>query len=216
MKFFKKEQQVTDLALEYLTASAECVQCAQHALDDYLHQRFDQAQSTYQRVDTLETKADNLRRDIGDLLSSGAYLPLIRGDIYSLIEACDRVPNAAESCVAFFVSEHPEVPEAYVLPLQNLVRVGYSIFAPLQKAVTAFFTSAEDLEEIKEAYTEITKLESEVDDMEWELTINLFQSDLDLARKQHLKKALDRITHLSDKAEDAADLLHLLAVKSVL
>ena len=50
--------------------------------------------------------------------------------------------------------------------------------------------------------------ESSVDEMEWELTRQIFTSSLEYAHKIHLKLCLDNIVEIADRAEDAADGLY--------
>ena len=48
-----------------------------------------------------------------------------------------------------------------------------------------------------------------------DLTTAVFDSDHDLSVKLHLRMAIQRIVHISDRAEDAGDQLGLVAVKSI-
>jgi predicted phosphate transport protein (TIGR00153 family) len=215
MKIFKKEQKVVDLALEYLEVSTQCVASGEQAVSSYLAGKLGSASEIRQDVRQLEARADELRRAIGDMLYSGAYLPLIRGDIYSLVDCFDRVPNAAEACATFFISERPDVPDEYVEAFRDILGTSFGTIHPLREAVKEFFDPKGRLEDVRAHTVKTSVEESIVDDSEWELTNAIFDSPLDLARKLHLRKALERIVHVSDRAEDAGDQLGLVAVKSV-
>ena len=148
--------------------------------------------------------------------NSGAYLPLLRGDIYSLIDSLDRVPNAAEACASFLLSERPAIPDEFKDRFQAVARASLGIIEPLHEVVRAFFKPKGKIDAIREQHKSVGVRESEVDQLEWDLTVAVYDSSLDLAVKHHLKKALDRIVHVSDRAEDWADQLELVALKSVL
>ncbi len=216
MKIFKKENEVVELAMEYLEASEKCVKTAEKAVFDYLSGDLRSAEELQKRVRFLESEADDLRRSIGDKLYSGAFLPLMRGDIYSLIESIDRVPNAAEACSTFFMGEKPAIPDQFKAPLQEITAESFGVMKELSKAIKGFFKPKGKTEMIREHAKQVGIQESVVDEKEWNLTLAIFgDSSLELGAKLHLKKALDRIVHISDRAEDSAEALGLVAVKSV-
>ena len=62
---------------------------------------------------------------------------------------------------------------------------------------------------------EVSLKESEVDKIEWDLTKAIFTSPLDYAHRIHLKLCLNSIVEVSDRAEDAADHLELVTLKTV-
>ena len=55
----------------------------------------------------------------------------------------------------------------------------------------------------------------EVDEIEEEFTRALFASDLEMAKKLHLKQMLRDLVHITDVTEDAADALDVVAIRSV-
>lgn len=216
MKFFKKEKHVSDLALAYLETVEECVATAENSVLDHLAGRRDTANTLRVRAGELESAADELRRNIGDTLFSGAYLPHARGNIYSIIDQLDGVPNAAEACCAFFTNQNPEIPDDLRPSFETLVRLSCSTVEPLGKAVRRFFKPKGKPEDIREHATLVGIRESEVDQLEWTLTERVFSSaQLDLARKMHLKRAIDRIVSLSDRAEDAAERLEFVSLTTI-
>jgi uncharacterized protein Yka (UPF0111/DUF47 family) len=56
-------------------------------------------------------------------------------------------------------------------------------------------------------------MESELDEVEWQLSQRIFSTELDLAHKMHLRQLIDVIVAISDIAEDAAEVLETLVVK---
>lgn len=217
MKIFKKEHEVADLALEYLETATQCVASGKESILAYLGGELDVASTAQKATAELETTADAQRRAIGDRLFSGAYLPLIRGDIFSVIEQLDKMPNAAESGSRFFLGEKPNVPAAFHQQFLDVADISFRVMAPLRKAIKAFFKPKGDIEKIRANAQEVGVLESRVDEMEWDLTVAIFENtELDLSQKRHLKTALGHVVHISDVAENVADRLELAAMKSVL
>lgn len=217
MNIFKKEHEVADLALEYLETATKCVASGKESVLAYLAGDMESASTTQKASSEQESTADAERRAIGDKLFSGAYLPLIRGDIFNVIDQLDTVPNAAESCSRFFLGEKPHVPEAFHQQFLEITELSFSAMRPLRKAVKAFFKPKGDIEKIRTNTSEVGVLESKVDNLEWDLTVAIFESnEIDLCQQRHLKEALFHIVHLSDVAENVADRLDLAAMKSVL
>jgi predicted phosphate transport protein (TIGR00153 family) len=216
MKIFKKEGEVADIALEYLDAAERCVATGSEAILEYLSGDMSRQEELQRKVNDMEAEADRLRRAIGDKLFSGAYMPLMRGDIFRLIESIDRVPNAAEACCTFFYSERPHVPEEFREAFIEITRESFGEFEELKKAVKRFFKPKGKMDSIREHVEAIGTHESEVDEKELTLTLAIFDSSaLELGVKLHLRKALSRIVELSDRAEDCGDHLILIALKSV-
>jgi len=217
MKIFKKEKEVADLALDYLDIATRCVTKGETAVLAYLKGEMAEASAAQKEASELEAEADAARRTIADRLFSGAYLPLMRGDIHSIIESLDKVPNASEACSGFFLSEKPEVPEEFRERFIDVTRESFGSMVNLRKAIKAFFKPKGDIEKIRKNAREVSILESRVDDLEWNLTTAIFEcKEIDLCHRRHMKVALDKIAHLSDVAENVGDRLELAAMKSVM
>ena len=61
----------------------------------------------------IETQADLIRHEIRNKLYYGAYMPLLREDIYKLVECIDMVANSAEKCCDFFLNQRPVIPDFF-------------------------------------------------------------------------------------------------------
>ena len=108
MLIFKKEKAVIELIFRHIDKSAECVQATLDSVRAYVADHDSDSTAAVRLVNSLESEADTLLREIREMLYSGAYLPQIRGDIYRLMSAIDRVSNKAEDCFDYF---HYQVPE---------------------------------------------------------------------------------------------------------
>ncbi len=84
MKSFKKEKEVVNLAMEYIDTVQACITTAEAAVIAHLKGDLQAVADLCPQVAQLESMADNVRRSIADKLFSGAYMPLMRGDIYNI------------------------------------------------------------------------------------------------------------------------------------
>jgi predicted phosphate transport protein (TIGR00153 family) len=185
MAVFKKEKEVIRLILSYLDEVEECVLEALKGIELYLKGDVNKAKALARETRSLETRADLIRYEIRDKLYSGAYLPLLREDIYKLVESIDKVANAGEACSNFFLNQRPIIPES--LNPQFLAAVQESIIEPLKEAVICFLEGECPVETVREFAKDVGNRESEVDKIEWDLTKAIFVSSLDHGQKMHLK-----------------------------
>jgi predicted phosphate transport protein (TIGR00153 family) len=212
--FFRREKEVIDLILKHLNTVEECLTTAMETIETYLKGEIPEAKALALKVDGIETEADFVRYTIQDKLYSGAYLPMIRGDIYNLVERIDRVCNAAEACCDFFLDQRPEIPEELKPQFLQVAKESFGIFVPLKEALENYLGERAKVEVIREKAKQVGIVESEVDKLEWDLTREIFTRSLDWGHKVHLRLCLDTIVEISDRAEDAADRLELAVIKS--
>jgi predicted phosphate transport protein (TIGR00153 family) len=193
----------------------ECLSTAARTVELYLQGDTEEARILVREVRDMESEADLIRRDIGDKLYSGAYLPLLREDIYRLVDRIDRVANAGETCCRFFLNQRPVIPEELKADFLTVSQESLGTIVSLRLAVQCFFKGECRIDVVREHTREVANEESDVDKLEWDLTKAIFTSTLDHSQKIHLKLCLDSIAEVSDRAEDAADQLELAALKSM-
>ena len=99
MMLFKKEKEVIELILKHLDAVEESLQSGIKTIECYLEDNISEAKILGRKVRSLESEADIVRYNIRDKLYSGAYLPLLREDIYKLIESIDKEIYKIPRCI---------------------------------------------------------------------------------------------------------------------
>jgi len=215
MALFKKEKEVIELIIKHLDVVEDCAQASLKAGEFYLQADISQAKIHSRKSRSLESEADLIRHDIRDKLYSGAYLPLLREDVYKLVESIDKAANAAEACCDFFLNQRPAVPKEMKSPFLAVTRESLGIIVSLKLAVLCYLKGDCKIETVRDHTREIGLQETRVDKLEWDLTKEIFISELDFAHKLHLKLCLDSIVEVSDRAEDAGDQLELATLKSM-
>jgi len=209
---FKKEKEINRLILKHLDSVCNCLQLALETVKDYLSDNLEESKSLALRVDKCETETDSILRDIMSRLYSGAYLPSLRSDIFHLIQYLDSVANAAEACCDFFLDQRPGIPEDMKTRFLSIMEKSIASCTPLGESVSLFFKN-KDIEAIQEKAKEVGMMESVVDKEEWDITRDIFKTDLDYGHKIHLKQCLESIVTISDRAEDTSDQLQLIIIK---
>lgn len=212
---FKKEKEVISLIQKFMDIVVNCLNLADISSNAYLSGDIAEAKKIARQVDTAEGDADLIRHEIRDKLYSGAYLPLLREDIYKLVESIDKVANASEACCDFFLNQRPNIPESFIPYFKKVIRESLGVREMLRDAVSCYLKGDDQVKAVREHAKAVGLKESEVDRLEWDLTKQLFTSDLDFCHKLHLKECLNAIAKVSDRAEDSADQLELVTLKTM-
>jgi predicted phosphate transport protein (TIGR00153 family) len=213
--FFKKEKEVIELIIKHLELVEDSLKTGIRTIEFYLDDNISEAKVLGRKVRSEESEADIIRYDIRDKLYSGAYLPLLREDIYKLIESIDKVANAGEACCDFFLNQRPVIADEMKPAFVEVVRESLEIIDNLKLAVLCYFKGECKIETVREHTKEVGMQESRVDKLEWDLTKAILTSPMDLAHKLHLRLCLESIVEVSDRAEDAGDQLELATLKSM-
>ncbi len=215
MLLFKKEKEVIELILKHLDLVEQSMKTGITTIEFYLQDNIGEAKIGARKVSSVESEADIVRYNIRDKLYSGAYLPLLREDIYKLIESIDKVANACEACCDFFLNQRPTIPQEMKPLFLEVARESLGIIDNLKLAVLCYFKGECKIEIVREHTKEVGIQESRVDKLEWDLTKAIFISSVEFGQKNHLKLCLDSLVEASDRAEDASDQLELATLKSM-
>lgn len=216
MFLFKKEKEVAELLIKHLETVEECLMTGIKTIQEYLSENIEEAKTLAKKVDAIETRADLIRYEIRDKLYAGAYLPRLREDIYRLVECVDNVANAGEKCCDFFLNQRPVISEELKVMFTTVVQESLGIIKPLKNSIKCFLSEECTIEVSRQHAKEVGMKESDVDNIEWDLTKEIFTlADLDFSRRIHLKLCLNAISEVSDQAKNAADQLDLVILKSM-
>lgn len=162
------------------------------------------------RVNKLESEADDLRRDIETQLYSNTLIPDSRGDVLGLIETADQLLTQFEGSLWAFSIEKPEIPDNLRPGFKKLTNMVVKAADELGLGARAFFRSPHDVP----AYNHKVQLyEKEADILSTALKRDIFDSDLELSRKLHLREFVETIDGIADMAEDVADRLAIYSIK---
>ena len=215
MILFKKEKEVIELILKHLDVIEDAIKSGLKAVEFYLDANISEAKVWARKTRSTESEADLIRYEIRDKLYLGAYLPLLREDIYKLVESIDKVGNAAEACSDFFLNQRPLIPDEMKPHFLEVSKESLGVIDPLKLAILCYFQGDCKLETVRDHTRDVGIQESTVDKLEWDLTKEIFTSKIDFAHKTHLKLCLNNIVEVSDRAEDAGDQLELATLKSM-
>ena len=216
MILFKKEKEVLKLIEKHADKVDECMSTTLSTLQAYLKNDIVNAKKLARQVDNLESQADLIRHQIRDRLYMGAYMPILREDVYKLVEGLDMVANVAEKCCDTFLNQRPVIPDLFQKDFLTIIIASTGVIKPLKHALLCYLKGLCPMEVSRQHAKDVGMVESNVDSMDWDLTKKIFLSDLRHSHKLHLKICVEHIVDLTDKAEYAADYLELVALKTMI
>ena len=163
-----------------------------------------------QHVSEIESRADELRRDIQRRLYVETLLPESRGDVLELLENSDEILNACESAMWQFLIEKPDFNEEVSGELTKLVDTVVSSVDALVSALRAFFRGEPS---ISDHMHKVIFYETEADKINHHVLALVFEGESDLSYKNQVRHFVLHIDSIADIAEDVADRLAIFALK---
>lgn len=166
------------------------------------------------QVRASESRCDNHRRAIHSHLEAGTFLPDFRSDIFDLVDRVDRVLNQMEDIVIYVSTAYTTFPNSLSGLFDEIVQRNISCVRNLADALDLLLI---DLKASTERAKAVEVDETEIDTLERDIYRGIFRDESDaitLGRKLLLKDFVCGVCAVSNRAEDAADRIALLAIKN--
>lgn len=180
-----------------------------YALAAFENGEMDLFSSKKDTVDSLEKKADRLRREIEEDLYSGAFLPISRSRILDFSENVDKVADIAEDTAKMLVFiDRKQVPD----DLLTLLREGVERASESVKLLVEGLEDIENPDKVRDIIRMIRAEEHECDELANHAYAIVYQGPSEAVRLHILCKLIEFVSDLSDLAEDASDALSLIVL----
>ncbi|HID38459.1 MAG TPA: DUF47 family protein [Calditrichaeota bacterium] len=208
---FKSTRELEARIDEYLDAVSQGVLVFKEGVKNYIKKEHESFQDRIKRIDDLEAKADNLRRNVENRLYQHSLIPEHRGDVLGLLENMDDVIDTAKETMNQFDVEKPYIPEEFENHYIELSEMAVDAADAIVLASRAFF---KDIKAVKDHLHKVYFYEKEADRLSDRIKRKVFASDdLELCQKFHLRYFALHIDTLADKAESVADRLSIYTIK---
>ncbi len=162
------------------------------------------------QVSELESRGDELRRAVETEMYAQTLLPESRSDVLELLERLDEILNLLEQALWYFDIEKPEIPDELNEQFGMLIDSSVAAVEALGLATRAYFRDAPS---INDHLHKVRFYESDGDETLTKLKRAIFDDDMDLAQKLHIRLFAEGIAEISDMAEDVADRLVIFSIK---
>jgi predicted phosphate transport protein (TIGR00153 family) len=200
------ESQV-DQFLDLITKGTLCMRAA---IQSYLGGDDEDFQSRLELVSDYEKKADELRRSTQSMIYTYSLIPESRADVLGLLENLDSVIDRAKQVVQEFDVQEPDVEVGYFDLYLQVTNKSVKAVEQVVDAARAFFRNESRM---RDCINKVDFYEGEADRAGFRLKKQIYQSDLDLARKHHLRYFADALESLSDIAQEVSERLTIASIK---
>jgi uncharacterized protein len=167
------------------------------------------------KIDELEGKADKLQREIENEMIVHSILPQQRSEVVKLIDVLDEIIDTAKGSLNEFYIEIPKVPGSLNRDFISISEVSANAAEELIPAARSFFREPHL---VREKLIKVYFFERETDKASFNIKRKIFHDmpELTLAEKAHLRYILHHIESISDRSQDAADMLASMAIRLML
>ena len=208
---FKKENRVETLIFEYIDTLKLVQESFLHAinacLEDNKCENFD---FLIVQTHKSESRADDIRDEINNLMYSKALIPDSRGDIMQLIESMDLIPHFFERVLFVMQTQKLTIPEFLVLDVKDLIRISIESCDLLSRQLALHLKQKPGVRTLART---IDTNESHCDHIERRIITNIFDSGLDPFFKLQLKELIVTMGEISDQADRISKRINIISMK---
>ena len=208
---FKKENRVEVLIFEYMDTLKLTQESFLNAINSCLEdQKCDEFEFLITQTHKHESKADDIRDEINDLMYSKALIPDSRGDIMQLIESIDMIPHYFERVLFVMQTQKLSIPDFLALDVKELIRISLESCDLLSKQLALHLKQKLGSRALLGT---IDTNESHCDHIERRIITKIFDSDLDPFIKLQLKELIVTMGEISDQTDRVSRRINIINMK---
>ena len=219
----KREREALNILKRNAGSVAEVVKKFEELITFFFSERdLEKAEVFGRELSGLETKADKGRREFLRILHEGAFLPAFRGDLARLADRLDLVADTAEGAMRAILlrgklikvlraaEKRSSKVKGFGARFMKMAELTTKTVDTLKKSVEMLAT---DIDAALKKVQEVNELEHEIDMVQQGLLNDLYECEkyFDPVSVMQLADILQRFENISDRAEDASDVIEIIA-----
>ena len=209
--FFKKERQLERLIYDYIENLGSIQSQFVKAMDLCLEKGVcDEFCFLIEQTHKFESKADDLRDEINELMYSRALIPESREDFMSLLESMDRIPGTLEVILNIISTQKIIIPDFIRQDIRELIRLSMESCDLMARQVDVMLRKEEG---VRSLLSSIDQNESHCDHIERRIIIKIFDADIDPFLKLQLKEMALAMGEISDEADRVSKRVNIMNIK---
>jgi len=210
---FKKQRQVESLIYGYLENLRIVKDRFSSAMDLCLeHSRCEDFDFLTGQTHKFESRADDLREEIKNLMYGKALIPESRGDIMGLIEEIDRIPGIFQRVLYTISTQKLSIPEFIVPDVKELISISLVSFDLMVEQVEVLFKRKGGMRIL---VATIDNNESHCDHIERSVITKIFDSELDPFQKLQLKDLVIGMGEIPDQIDTVSKQINIISMKRI-
>jgi len=211
----KKEREVDYLIEKYLVNIMDWQKTASKAVLSYFMDDLERLKLAVLSKNQFQTTAEQDRQYIWQKLCEGAYLPVIRGSLFSITTDASRIANSATVCCETFYFQQPQISQNLVTEFSSITQGTFNLFKPVYDSILQYLRGMDVVKMISQNIEVFWKLKTEVILLEDELKHQIYASSLDPWQKTQLNMCAQSITAVSNQISELEDEIQLIIAKLV-
>lgn len=206
---------------EHMAVVHKCVTKLQPFFDAVIAKNWNDAEKIQQEASDLESKADEIKRDLRLHLPKGLFMAVSRLDTLELLSRQDQLANLAEDISGLVVGRKMELPKTiqqdYLHFLQRCVDASYQACKAIKELDKLFEVgfSGKEVEIVEEMIEVLYKIEGDTDQIQINIRRELFKIENELSPIHviFLYKIIEWTGDLANRAQHVGDSLQMLLTK---
>lgn len=211
----KKEREVAYLIERYLDNIRDRQKIASEAVLSYFMDDLEKLKLAVLSKNQFQTTAEKDRQHIWQKLCEGAYLPVIRGSLFSITTDASRIANSATVCCETFYFQQPQISQKLATEFSSITQGTFNLFKPVYDSILQYLRGMDVVKMISQNIEVFGKQKTKVTLLEDELKYKIYASSLDLWQKTQLNMCVQSITAVSNQISKMEDEVQLIIAKLV-
>jgi len=210
----RRLKEIVNKSFKHLELVNNVVSLLDEIIDDLIKNNIEEGLQKFDDLNKMEEKADVVKREIFVELRSGYIHPLDREDLLRLILTADDIAAYAKAAARRIVIIHKlgyKMPEELLKILKQMTD---KIVDASKLVIEAVNMIGQDPSKALSITHEIEDIEESVDDLRMEAYKFLYKMCKDRIGIECIlyKEVIDDIENTSDRCEDTADVIRMIAV----
>jgi len=166
-------------------------------------------EALHQEIMAIESKADDLKKQIRLQLPNGIFMPVARTDILGLLSAQDKIASKAKHLSGLLLARKIRIPDLISNQYLSFIRLCIDATRQASKAINELDELIEtgfkgrDVRTVEDMIMQLDSVERDTDELQVEFRNKLFEAekDFDPVDVIFLYKVIDWTAELADKAQ---------------
>ena len=208
----KQEKIVLEDAEKHVEVTYQTVEWFKKAILAYIAGDAAKKQEAIEKVRDCERKADDLRSKMVDELSEGLLVPPDREDLLHFVRSLDKIADWTNGAARILDFIKVKLPQSVLNEMSKATEILFNSISKLKDGIEALMRN--DIKKAIADCNEADAYETEADDQKKTMIESIINEKLDgptLLLSYQLAEYMEGVT---DKIEDAADFIKVLAIKS--
>ncbi len=208
----KQEQLILEDANKHVDVTYQTVEWFKKAVLAYIAGDTKGKQKAIEMVRDCERQADAIRSKMVDQLSEGILVPPDREDLMHFVKTLDRIADWTNGAARILDFIEAKLPQAILDELSVATDIIFNSISKLREGIQSVMKN--DLKRALADCNDVEVYETRADDQKRILIGSIIKAKLDAPTLLLSYQLAEYMEGVTDKIEDAADFIKVLAIKS--